>query len=219
LWGYDAHYEGTEFTLNLKKRPKLEDHLKGLRIVIDPGHSPDPGAIGPTGFMEKDANLQIADKLRRELIDRGATVIMTRFDNSPLPLYDRPIIANKFHTDLFISVHNNALPDGVNPFYNNGTSTYYYHPHSFDLARCVQKRVVEASGLPDYGLFHGNFAVIRPTQYPAILVECAFMIIPQQEMELKTESYQKRLAKGIADGVEDFIKLEKDRERREKHID
>ena len=60
LWGYDGYYTGNRFHLKLKSRPQIKGKLKGLRIVVDPGHSPDPGAVGPTGLQEKDANLAIA---------------------------------------------------------------------------------------------------------------------------------------------------------------
>jgi N-acetylmuramoyl-L-alanine amidase len=180
--------------------------LSKLRIVVDPGHSPDNGSVGPTGLKEKDANLTIAKQLRRELEHRGAEVVMTRDDDSPLPLYDRPKIAKKARANLFISIHNNALPDGANPFINNGVSVHYYHPHSGALAHSVQKSLVGTLGLSDFGWYYGNLAVARPTQYPAILVESAFMIIPEQEALLKTEAFQKKIANAIVAGIEDFLK-------------
>lgn len=212
FWGYDCSYEGNRFNLILKHEPKLHRDLRDLRIVIDPGHSPDPGATGPTGYLEKDANLAIALKLAEKLRERHAQVMLTREDNSPVGIYDRPKMAYKYDADIFISVHNNALPDGVNPFFNNGSSTYYYHPHSKPLAEAVQTRLVDALGLGDYGLYHANFAVDRPTGYLAILVECAFMMIPEQEQMLRDPDFQEEAAKAIADGVLDYVHAEADRQ-------
>ena len=61
-------------------------------------------------------------------------------------------------------------------------------------------------GFQFQGFFHGNLAVNRPTQYPAVLVECAFMILPEQEALLKTGKFRKKVAKGIARGIEHFLK-------------
>lgn len=206
IWGYDSYYQGNTFYFQLNKPPVNLRTLRSKTIVIDPGHSKDPGAIGPTGYTEAEANLAIALMLKKRLQSRGAKVIMTRDDDRHVELYDRPMIAKLNDADLFVSIHNNAVPDGVNPFTNNGTSTYYYHPHSIDLARCIHAEMVNATGLPDYGLFHGNLAVNRPTQYPAVLVECAFMIIPEQEAVLKTDKFRKKAAKAIAQGIRNFLK-------------
>ena len=206
VWGYEGHYVGNSLILTLNRSPRDIRQLKGKRIIIDPGHSSDAGARGPTGLTEAEANLGIALVLEKKLKRAGAEVIMTRNDMSHLELYDRPAIAKTANADLFISIHNNALPDGVNPFENNGVSTYYYHLHSLDLARAIQKRMVEGTGAVDHGLYHGNLAVNRPTQYPAVLVECAFMMIPEQEAALKTNKYRKKVATAIMRGIEDFLK-------------
>ncbi len=211
LWGYDCFYERNQFNLKLKHRPELSHKLRGIKIVVDPGHSPDPGASGPTGFKEKDANLAIALQLKEALEDEDATVFMTRSGDTPLLLYDRPVLAYGFDADIFVSVHNNAVPDGVNPLANNGTACFYYHPQSQELARLVHQRMIPATGLNDYGLYHGNFAVIRPTGYVAILVECAFMMIPEQEMALQDPDYRGKIARAITDGILDFVEKEKSR--------
>ncbi len=205
LWGYDTYYEGGTFYLKLSKAPEGTRYLWGKTIVIDPGHSSDAGAVGPTGLTEAEANLGIALALRRELEKEHVNVVMTRDDMSHVALYERPTIAKLADADLFVSVHNNALPDGVNPFTNHGVSTYFYHPHSSDLAKSIQAELLRATGMPDFGLYHGNLAVNRPTQYPAVLVECAFMMIPEQEALLKAKRFQTKVARAIAKGLETFL--------------
>jgi N-acetylmuramoyl-L-alanine amidase len=203
LWGYKASYDGNKFILKINEEPK--ENLKGLKIMIDPGHSKDPGAIGPTGLLEKDANLWIALKLRTMLKNKGAKVMMTRTGNEDVPLYDRPKKAEEWGADLLVSIHNNALPDGINPFYNNGTSVYYYFPHSLGLAEAVHNQMLKATGLPDHGLYYGNLVLTRYSTVPSILVECAFMIIPEQEAKLRTAKFQKACASAIMLGIKDFI--------------
>ncbi|MCH8992256.1 MAG: N-acetylmuramoyl-L-alanine amidase [Acidobacteria bacterium] len=206
LWGYDAHYEGQQLVIAFRRPPRVRRGLSGVTIVVDAGHSAAAGAIGPTGMMEKDANLRLARALARHLERKGATVIMTRWGDADLPLYGRPAIAVSRDADLFVSIHNNSVPDGVNPYRHNGTGTYYYQPFSRELARTVQHWTLEATALDNYGVTHGNFAVIRPTQYPSILIECAFIIIPEQEELLGTVDFVNRTARGICEGISRFFR-------------
>ena len=206
IWGWDGYYSGNVLTLDIKPAPERFRCYKGLRIMIDPGHSKDPGAIGPTGLTEAEANLMIADRLAALLRKKGATVFMTRVDDSDVKLYDRPKMTVEKDCDIFISVHNNSVPDGVNPFVSHGASTYYYNPHSKSLAEFVQDQLLDKLGAKDHGLFYANFAVIRPPQYVAILVECAFMILPDQEADLRTEAFQAKCALAIANGLDDYLR-------------
>ena len=206
IWGYDAHYIGPELYLDLMKRPYSHHGLRDFHIVLDPGHSPDRGAVGPTGLEEREVNLWLAQEIKKALEREGARVTLTRNDMSPLALYDRPKIAVAEKADLFISVHNNAVADGVNPLISNGISTYYYHPHSQPMAEAVQKAMIRNIDLPDFGLYYGNLAVNRPTQYPAILIECAFMMIPEQEALLKKKSFRKKIAESVVEGIKDFLR-------------
>lgn len=103
--------------------------LKIGRIVIDPGHGGhDTGTIGPTGLEEKDVVLDVGLKLRK-LLERntGCEVVMTRGDDTFIPLEERTAIANEKSADLFISIHANASRDdsarGIETYYLNFTSS------------------------------------------------------------------------------------------------
>ncbi|MFA6002870.1 MAG: N-acetylmuramoyl-L-alanine amidase [Elusimicrobiota bacterium] len=80
------------------------------RIVIDPGHGgKDGGAASRSGNNEKDVNLSAARELARLLEDEKVfDVIMTRNDDTFIPLADRSRIANDIGADIFISMHCNA---------------------------------------------------------------------------------------------------------------
>lgn len=92
-------------------------------IVIDPGHGgKEVGAIGPGGLMEKDATLAVCKLLAVSLEAKLKTrVILTRSDDTVVPLDQRTAIANQYHADLFLSVHMNAaIVKGA-----HGAETYF----------------------------------------------------------------------------------------------
>jgi len=101
--------------------------LKVKKIVVDPGHGgKDPGAIGPSGLMEKNINLQIARYLRNLLEAEKFQVIMTRDSDVFVDLNARTTLAMKVKADLFISIHANASPrrnvSGIETYYLNPTT-------------------------------------------------------------------------------------------------
>ncbi len=214
-WGYDPRFEGNDFLLELRTPPTLpvsvRSSLEGLTIAVDAGHGlPDTGAIGTTGYMEKDANLALAQNLQQQLLAKGAQVIMIRIGNEDVPLADRPKIAWKNKADILISIHNNALPYGGNPFLKHGFGVYYFTPMSLQLASEVHtaysKRFVGASdyNLRDDGLYYDNLALTRSPQMPSILTESAYMIVPEEEAYLKTEEFRSACAGAIIKGLESY---------------
>jgi len=81
-------------------------------IVVDPGHGGvDPGAIGPSGLLEKDVVLDVAKRCAAELTSKGLfTVQLTRTKDVFLPLPRRISVARAHKADLFISIHADSAP-------------------------------------------------------------------------------------------------------------
>jgi N-acetylmuramoyl-L-alanine amidase len=211
VWGYRTRYrplEGdrAELVLEIRRMPSIDplNPLAGRRVVIDPGH-PGAGATGPSGYYEGQANLGIGLVLERMLTDAGAEPVLIRRDTLPMGLYERTTAAIDAGGELYISIHNNALPDGVRPFGREGTSTYYYHPHSRHLATTVQEGMLDSMRLRDLGVYWGNLAVCRMSWMPSILTEGAFMMMPDHEAALKDPEFQARYASGVLQGIRDFL--------------
>ena len=93
------------------------------RVVIDAGHGGfDSGAVGPTGLKEKDVTLDLAQRLKRKISEKGGIkCFLTRTGDYYIPLSDRTVIANQFQADLFVSVHINANENRK----AHGCETYY----------------------------------------------------------------------------------------------
>ena len=209
-FGYLAFWDDVRgaFVLRVRRPPRIRDSgspLRGLTIVVDPGHPP-AGATGPTGFYEGDAVLAVGERVTAMLTQRGATVVMTRTSAEPVALAARPIIARRANAHALVSIHLNALPDGVNPFVANGTETYFLHPHAEPLARAAQRRMVSRLGLRNNGVYSRTLALARPTWMPSILAEGAYIMIPEQEAALRTPGYQEAYARALVEGLEDFFR-------------
>jgi N-acetylmuramoyl-L-alanine amidase len=207
LWGYHARWERGDLVLDVRRPPSLDPggSLKGRLIAIDPGHPPG-GATGPTGLREAEANLGIGLELKRLLEQEGARVFMTRTEDVPLELWPRVDLAERAGADILVSIHNNALPDGVNPFTNNGTSVYYNQPRSVPLARAVQAALVQRLGVRDLGIGRGDLAMVRTTWMPAVLTEGLFMIVPEQEAALRSLRGHRLYAEAVVDGIRRFLR-------------
>ncbi len=206
VWGYHAAWAGNDLVISIKKPPRMAPApapaLRGLLVVVDPGHSPDAGAIGPLGTEERVVNLAIAKRLAVHLDRLGARTLLTRYDESGRGLYDRTGLATSAGADVLISVHNNAWPDGVDPADQLGYSVYYHRRESLDLAAAIHAAYARDTELPDAGIFRADFALVRPTEQPSVLTESAFITWPDEEQLLLSPAFVDRLGATLADGLE-----------------
>jgi N-acetylmuramoyl-L-alanine amidase len=207
VWGYRARWSRNDLIFDIRRPPSISavNPLRGRTIAIDPGHPP-LGATGPTGLREADVNLAIAKKLRAMLQAEGARVVMTRVADTAVDFWARIAAAETKGAELLVSVHNNALPDGVNPFTNNGTSVFYNQPRSLPLAVQLQRSLVRRLRLRDLGVGRADLALVRGTWMPSALCEGMFMIMPDQETRLRSSQGQQLYARGVLEGVRNFLR-------------
>jgi len=203
--------------------PPFASHLKGVAIVLDPGHGGRSvrrnWKRGPTGLREAAVNLRVAQYLRDFLVEVGARVVMTREKDVYLHADDgrdlsaRIEIANGLQADLFLSIHHNAAQPGSTANY----TTMFYHgaldenPASVDVAWFLLDGVNEALRLEqhlgcgvvsDYALFPGKgFRVLREAMTPAVLSEASFHTNPAEEKRLRDPVYNRREAYGLFTGL------------------
>ncbi|MDP3541587.1 MAG: N-acetylmuramoyl-L-alanine amidase [Elusimicrobiota bacterium] len=210
-WGWWPTFDGASLRLEVRRPPRISEYkpFAGVTIMLDPGHMPSAtGSTGPLGTREMDANYAIALAAKGRLQRAGANVLMSRADPlHEVSLVDRPKQAVERGADLFVSIHNNALPDGENPFAKpRGFSIFYYHPQSLSLGRAVHEAYRGRIKLADEGLRWGNLLVARQSAMPAILVENAYMIFPEQEALLNDAAFRDELARALVEGLEKFLR-------------
>jgi N-acetylmuramoyl-L-alanine amidase len=130
---------------SLLERP-LPPRALGLgvrRVVIDAGHGgAHDGTASATGLLEKDITLDLADRTRRLLIERGFEVVMTRTTDATLSLKERATTANHQRGDIFVSIHLNSLGSDT----AHGVETFYLGPSEHPDHDAVAEAENEHSG-------------------------------------------------------------------------
>lgn len=189
---------------------KLPRNDKDLVIVIDPGHGgKEHGTHSPKGIPEKHFNLQIAKllfkKLRRSrgMLQHASTngIYLTRSSDKFVSLKDRINFAKKKKCNIFISIHHNALPDNENPLKHKGIGIYYTHDSIKPLVKSLLESISKETKLKKYGMFKRDFAVTRPAFYCGVLIECGFLIHPEEGEYITKRKVQEKIVKGIIKGI------------------
>ena len=233
------HEDGRAFLSHLDVTRIIEPRLRPERIpglapvrtvILDPGHGGhDRGAVSRFGF-EKDFALDIAARTRVLLEKAGYKVLLTRSDDTFIPLEDRPALANRTPDSIFVSIHFNASNSGaeargfeifsIAPRGAASTNDAVPGPRdlraepghaselpSGALASSIYHALLGQIPLVDRGLKHARFAVLRRCERPAVLVECGFVSNPAEVALISAGSWRARIAEALADGVEGYARL------------
>jgi len=184
------------------EKQKSDKTLSGYHFVIDPGHGgKDPGAVNKE-IDEKTLTLSTAKKVEKQLRDKGASVTLTRTDDTYISLDERIHIGHSVDADAFISLHYNTFEDKS----VSGTHTFYYDgDKNKKFADSIQKSLINHTNFTDRGTKQADFKVLRENNHLALLIELGFISNPEEQKFIQTDEYQKKAAKGIVSGVEDYF--------------
>ncbi len=210
-------------------RPHRLRNLGAVRtIILDPGHGGhDRGAVSAHGF-EKDFALDVALRIR-DLLQRrrGYKVLLTRTDDTFIPLEERTRIANQFRdTGIFVAIHFNAgsgIGTGIEtylmaprlvPSYNgDGAPTLAelqqwpgnaHDPENMALATAMHSAMLSKLPLYDRGIKRARFHVLRENILPSVLVEGGFVSNDAEARKIAEPSYRQALADAIVVAIENF---------------
>ncbi|MFE8696839.1 SH3 domain-containing protein [Cytobacillus sp. FJAT-53684] len=179
-------------------KPGSSKSLKNKTIVIDPGHGGrDNGTTGASGTIEKTVTLRTAQLLYSKLKATGANVILTRNNDTYVPLSSRVYAAQHQNADAFISIHYDSITDRS----VRGMTTYYYHANQKSLAADVHTSVASNSSLKDRDYRFGDYYVLRENKRNAILLELGYLSNPTEEMLVTSDQYQEMVTTGIYQGL------------------
>lgn len=217
----------------LKKQKDLKKNLSKV-VVIDPGHASitsfekekqAPGSTimkikepgGAQGINTKTpeymVNMAVAVRLKAMLIKKGYTVIMTKTENKQmLGNIARAQVGNVSKANLVIRIHadsnNNSSVSGASmlvPMDTKNTDPIYKLSKKY--GQVVFASFIRNVGMNDRGVVErDDMTGFNWSKVPVILVEMGFLSNSNEDQLLSTEAYQDKLAKGLADGIDDALK-------------
>lgn len=198
---------------------------KSVIVVIDAGHGGmDGGAVGTRGTLEKDLNLDVAQKLSTALTNAGVANILTRSDDNMLTsqgassakngdIRARLNITESTENAILVSIHMNKFSDPL----VKGMTFYYSpnHPEGRVLAEAMKavlvdklqpenKRPIKEAGSSIY--------LLNRTTKPAVLVECGFLSNSYEEALLLSEEYRQRVADILCEALLSYLDQNPNRE-------
>ena len=214
---------------------KINDSYTSKKtIVIDPGHGGvDGGAVSTKGTIEKDINLQISLKLKKKLEEKGIIVLLTREKDEGLysdkgrirdkkneDLQNRCSMKGKVNPSVFISIHLNMFQQSQ---YYGAQVWYSKEGEPAVLAHIIQQNLIrdlDNSNDRREKCAKGAYKLLRCYEdVPSILVECGFLSNPNEEERLKSDEYQEKIAKSIADSLDEFFNMKNNRQEQNNKVE
>ncbi len=192
-------------------RPENRASSRFHAILIDPGHGgSDSGSVGPGGYTEKELALSVAQRLRQILKKETALSIhLSRKEDITTTGPSRISTAKTLQADLVVSLHAGASyaaeAQGFEVFYPRNTNSSATEKESRRLAQSVEAALSKQIATESRGFHRVPLRLFRNLDTPGILVELGMLNHPGEESLLKTEGYQNKLAKGIAEGIAAMI--------------
>lgn len=182
---------------------RTEPSMLGKLVLLDPGHGgADSGAVGASGVVEKDVNLDVARRAATLLERSGAGIRLTRNDDVRLSPRERVRVSAEAHPDAVISIHHNWFWDAA----VKGTETYYYEEWpSRLLAARLQESLVEEMESEDRHVKEGGLYVLKHTRGAAALTEAGFLSNAEDEDRLRDPWRRQKEALGILRGVRSYF--------------
>ncbi len=199
-------------------------------VVLDPGHGGhDNGAYSHFG-LEKDFALDVVTRARQALERKHYNVILTRSADLFVPLPERPNVANHLADSIFVSVHFNSAssnpdargfeiyscaPRGAPATNDGGFSPRDLREEPGNvmdtqntiLAGAIYHSLLGHIPVPDRGIKHARFAVLRLCTQPAVLIEGGFVSNSPESALIASPAWRQQLADAIVTGIGNYKEL------------
>jgi N-acetylmuramoyl-L-alanine amidase len=166
-------------------------------VLIDVGHGgEDPGVSLKDPILEKDVNLQIAQKIQEFNNNPNLEIKLTRNDDKFMSLEERVEYVNTINPNYLISIHANFHTDkekqGVELYYNKTNS---YAEDSKKLAQKLRSGLESEMKIRKTNQV--NFTILREVKCPAVMIETGFLSNKKDLAYLTSEEGQTKIAQQI----------------------
>lgn len=172
--------------------------------------------IGVGGLKEKEINLEIANRLKKVLEEKGYYVIMTRKEDKGLydkdcknqkvqDLQRRIRLIGKYKPLLCVSIHQNSYQD---PEVYDYRCSIMRIPYRKGAGRLYSGCVKYLSGCDKTQDSKGNrtYYLLKRSESVLNIVECGFLTNPEEAELLQTSEYQQKVAYAVALGIDKYLK-------------
>lgn len=180
--------------------------LEGVKIVIDAGHGGrDNGAGGfKKEYPEDVLNLTLAKELEAQLKALGATVIMTRTDDSYVEVIDRFKTVWNSSPDLVISIHRNSSSSST----PNSFTSYHFNAYTKSIAEHLLETSL-ASGVYKKSAWSTvrwhYFFLSRVSDCPSVLTENGYMSNKSDYNNMVDPAQNKKSAAALTKGIMNYF--------------
>ena len=211
FYGWDAEYNANgqlvfEFLNPAKISTASNEYgydLTGTKILIDVGHGGiDPGAVSfSSTYTEAAQNLNLAYKLKAELESIGATVFMTRTDNSTSTSDQKLMMIKSLKPDYCIAIHHNSSSSSS----ANGFDSYYTNPFARNAAEYVYYYTSQTGIYSKSALGWHYYFMSRSRTCPVVLTENGYMSNKTDYSNIIDENINLQKAKAITKGIVEYF--------------
>ena len=172
------------------------------------------GAIGvQTGGFEYDVTMSVASYLNAELVKRGYTVYMSRTTNNvDISNSKRAQMANSSGAEIYVKIEAPSSSDpsasGVLGFIATSTNSHSgsLYQKNYELCYDIIGRACEDSGAKRMGIYETDgLTSLNYCNMPATVISIGFMSNDNDDLALSTEDYKKKMALGIAKGIDEYF--------------
>ena len=166
-----------------------------------------------SGVPEYKLTLNIAKKLRKELLARGYDVYMIRTKNNVnISNKKRALNANKSGSDIYIRIHADSSASssvtGASALYPSKSNPYVGNlsKSSLKLSKAVIDEYCEATGIKNRGcVVRDDLTGTNWSKIPVTLIEMGFMSNASEDKKMQKSSFQKKMVNGMADGIDEYF--------------